>query len=201
MNLSVICTLCNRWDQFAKMMESLRHILLHDDEVIVVDYKSDDIPIFAGRSHRLRMFTRRRPFRRAQGLNFGASMARQHPGQVLFFTDADMLYPKNFRDLLEEHVVSGKAFFPICEDLDEEGEPVGEYGMRTGGFGICAFTATDFHRLTGWDETFTAWGREDNDLYKRAKDMVRARMVIPGLYHQWHPTEEEYLNRYYKEKP
>jgi glycosyltransferase involved in cell wall biosynthesis len=190
--VSVVLTVCNRWDNLARSLESLRGWLLRQDRVVIVDYDSDDWPLMGRPSSRLFVVHRERPFRRAAGLNYGAQFAED----VVLFTDADILYPADMRERLLAAVKPGECFFPICHNLDSKGEPEKNEG-RTGGYGICAFQKVDFMLIGGWDEKYVEWGKEDRDLWDRAGSLKRCRERVPGLFHKHHPTDKEYLNRYY----
>ncbi len=143
---------------------------------------------------------------RSRALNIGIKRAR---GKFTLCTDVDMVFAPNFlRALLDkQQELDGRGLL-LCQyhDLGPETEsrPIGEDDLEalrssatmrpTYGMGGCQCAETAwFHRVRGFDQKYTFWGVEDNDLTVRAKhdgrivDWVTERTF---LLHQWHRTQK-----------
>ena len=133
------------------------------------------------------------PFNLAAWRNLGAKAAS---GAILFFCDVDMLLPPTFAAECRKNVKPGHVWFPMCLDLSEDGTP--EPAWRETGFGNCGIMREDFEKLGGWNEARHEWGKEDGDFRDKVRDagMTIVRKKLYGLFHQWHPTTPEFLNKY-----
>lgn len=109
----------------------------------------------------------------------------------LFFADVDMTLPPDFVGQFSVNVTRGEVWFPICFTLDEGASiecPRGHW--RHYGYGMCGFFRSDFHDIGRWDEKYTVYGGEDNDMYDRCvKRFKVARENCEGLFHNWHPRK------------
>ncbi|MBK9258520.1 MAG: glycosyltransferase [Polyangiaceae bacterium] len=143
---------------------------------------------------------------RSRALNIGIKRAR---GQYTFCTDVDMvLAPTFFKTLLDTQEKLGGRGLLMCQCLDLGKETEGrvvdfadlESWKRSAtyrsarGLGGCQCAETQwFHGVRGFDEKYTYWGAEDNDLARRAeKDGRVLEWITERTYmlHQWHPTAE-----------
>ena len=96
-------------------------------------------------------------FNPAMARNIGA---RNSTGDMILFLDCDVVLSKGFVEFLDETELSDDAFFTCglsVQDLT----------------GACLVSRRRFERIGGYDETFTGWGYEDVDLYRRleARDL------------------------------
>jgi hypothetical protein len=136
-------------------------------------------------------------FSRGRGLNLAAKEAA---GDVLFFVDADAFFTS--RDVFERgllHVTEGKAYFPVLYSYSDSSHSSGWW--RHEGFGHCMVTREIFERSGGWPE-YERWGKEDDDFYTRiAATTPVVREQVPGFFHQWHPEEIQWKDRYSKHYP
>lgn len=194
--ISFCVSLLNRGGNFLNLLHSWS--ALHDGqrELIVADFGSTDIDLrtAATRVDRVRLAQLDGPFNRARGLNAAAACAR---GELLFFLDADIILPPDFCATIRQQVRRGQAYFPVCYALAEGSppDPTAPGYWRTKGFGLCGFHRDDFAEL-GWDESFTRWGGEDNDLHRRAGERLQVvREKCPGLLHLWHPESRPAAER------
>ncbi len=129
------------------------------------------------------------PFARTATLN---AAVRQAPAEKVFVCDSDMTLPPDFVKQYEWHVTDRTAWFPICFDLRENrprliSEECGTW--RKEGYGMVGILKRVFDELGGLDERFVAWGKEDYDLFVRArKTLLIKRYECRGLFHNWHPV-------------
>jgi glycosyltransferase involved in cell wall biosynthesis len=142
---------------------------------------------------------------RARALNYGIQRAR---GRYVFCTDADMIFAPNFVATLldaqqREH---GRAFVVChCRDLPEQiaeqpwareqfPELLAAAPFRKAtGTGACQVAAREFfERVRGYDEGFSFWGQEDNDMRFRAGRAGLREVWVQdqtAMLHQWHPSD------------
>ena len=199
--ISLIIPLKNRFAHLCKLLKSLGEVTHYERvEVVIVDFESTDVKWDQKIEDPYTLVSIPPPFRRAKALNIGASFAT---GNVLFFCDADMLLPRNLVTVLENTVEDGVAYFPKCTLLIEKEQ---EGGVLDVGWGNCAFTRATFDIVGKWNESFIMHGGEDGDLFNRCVSykIVQAgvrtiRSLLPGFFHQFHPTTAEYRNKYYLE--
>jgi len=105
-------------------------------------------------------------FNPAMARNIGALNCT---GDMILFLDCDTVLSEGFIKFLDETELSDDAFFTCglsVQDLT----------------GACLVPRRRFERIVGYDETFTGWGYEDVDLYRRleARDLQQ-RIFPPGL--------------------
>jgi len=194
--ISVIVTVCNRFKNFTKMVDTLsRQDYTGDVEFVVVDFYSDDGDVFGVTKNSPFSFHFKqieRPFNRSVGLNAGFGLST---ADKVLFIDADLLFPKNFVSLVDSKVRAGQAFFPIVRMLNQDGKPE---VLAKWGYGVCGITRKDFEKTGKWDETRKEWGREDAWFFKATqKSGIKVvRDVVDGYFHQYHPRTKEFLNKY-----
>jgi glycosyltransferase involved in cell wall biosynthesis len=142
---------------------------------------------------------------RARALNFGIQRAR---GRYVFCTDADMIFAPEFvATLLDTQARErGEAFVVChCRDLPEqlaerswtraefpELLAAAEFRQATGTGACQVATREFFERVRGYDEGFSFWGQEDNDMRFRAGRFGLRETWIherTAMLHQWHPSE------------
>ncbi len=188
-------------------------------QIIVVDWGSTDWPIndwVPGLLHQFPVsrydhITPEGVFNRGEGRNLGAAAAI---GDVLCFLDADMLVtsPEFFRDGLRV-AASGTPVFPICYSFDDPkwltgcwrgSESTAVRGAGEGSSGNLFISREQWERTGGFKsrgEGFEKWGREDIDFRKRCfrefRNIDRRRAY--GFYHQWHPTDPDWVDQHLPE--
>ena len=125
-------------------------------------------------------------FCRGMGLNRAASEARA--GQ-LFFLDADMLVSAALVRRIVDLVGQGVAFFPWCLSYRDP--------QHTSTWGMCGVSADDFW-AAGQVIERGEWGHED--LYFREALSAHGCKIVreqgEGLFHQWHPNDHAWKNRF-----
>ena len=149
---------------------------------------------------------------RAAGRNKAMQCADAESADLVFFVDCDMVLPLDFSARVRANVRPGHVYFPICYSLYKgapmvvttDGAPYRRVPgtkangwWRESGRGNCGFVVEDFHSIGGWDgeRWSTRYGREDDDIYKRANAQYEIhRERVPGFFHQWHTKLPEEQN-------
>ena len=58
-----------------------------------------------------------------------------------------------------------------------------------------------YDRYGGLPE-YNTWGKEDDDFFARLSSLAEVvREEVPGFYHQWHPNDIEWKDRYSAQAP
>lgn len=165
-------------------------------ELVVSDWKSDDWPLntwLPQQAHPIptRIIPVHGPFCRGRGRNVAAQHAK---GDILFFLDADCLVSQELFSSGIPHVLAGKSYFPVLFSFDSSEHRAGWW--RHEGFGNCIVLRDVFRQVRGWPELPT-WGREDDVFHSRVAERTEiVREEVPGFYHQWHPEEIAWKDRY-----
>ncbi len=165
-------------------------------ELVVADWESDDWPLAewlnsAAGSLPIRVVKLTGSFSRGRGLNAAAAAAR---GSYLLFIDSDALVEQCVLRRGLDVVQQEKAYFPILYSYTDPQHQAGYW--RVAGFGHCMLTREAFLKTNGWPE-YNSWGKEDDDFLTRVAEhtsIVRERAC--GLFHQWHPDDIDFKNRY-----
>lgn len=183
---------------FPKCVQSIVEATQHvqDVELLVTDWESTDWPLSewlpqAAAPLPARVITLKGTFSRGRGLN---EAARYAAGHDLLFTDADMLLCETLIVSGRRYLLEGKAFFPMVYTFNEPEHRTGWW--RDKGYGNCMVTRLTFDRAGGWPE-YEMWGKEDEEFFGKISAIVPVvREEVPGFYHQWHPEEIVWKNRY-----
>lgn len=194
---------------FANNLDCLFKLIQDDEkwELIVVDFSSSDVDMkeylqYMFRSYNKPNFTceliqvNDEHFNKGKGLNIGGNAAKY---ETLFFLDADMKLTDRIMidTAYTQTQLNNKVYFPVC--LNYENPEHSHVTQRPSGKGNVFISKTNF-ALKSWPE-YNQWGLEDDhfyDYYDRIKMIFRD---CPGtFYHQWHPNDVNFKNRYYKGK-
>lgn len=183
---------------FPNCVDSIRRSVGDDisAELVVADWNSDDWPLDqwlpqAVGSLDLRIVPMEGSFSRGRGLNAAARAAR---GDILFFTDADCLMcPALFHaGILQVNATA--AYFPVLYSYSDPEQVEGWW--RHSGYGNCMLLRRTWEESGGWPE-YNTWGREDDDFLKRVLAVANVvREEAPGFFHQWHPEDILWKDRY-----
>lgn len=119
-------------------------------------------------------------------------------------TDVDMIYRPNFIQIVIDQLMTPKVFVSCqCKYLLdrysaqltppfnwEECDRAVSAVSKGGAVGACfAIDTCWLHKVHGWDEFYTGWGKEDQDISVRAEIDHYEQVWITdqtGFYHQYH---------------
>jgi len=206
-NVSIILTLKNRASMLHRMFETISNQNYKNFEIIISDFHSTDIDFNDLRQKfkfPIRIVQNEKEFNRSCGLNAGAAVAKY---SRLFFTDADMLFPENFTDIMSSNIKENQACFPICKN-EKTLQCADKLGWRKGGYGNCGIHKTDFEKIGKWPESFQQWGGEDNFMFWKcgAENIKTIRDKVSEFIHQDHESaapqirSKEFLNNILESK-
>jgi glycosyltransferase involved in cell wall biosynthesis len=168
-------------------------------ELVVVDWESDDWPLnewleTAAAPIPVNIVAGEGTFSRGAGRNLAAKSAK---GDILFFLDADSLINESVIHDGIKHVQEGKSYFPIIYSFDDPEHKTGRW--RPSGYGNCMVTRHVYDSLKGWPE-YVSWGSEDKCFFEQTSSVQPViREQVPGFYHQWHPNDMQWKDRYSEE--
>lgn len=198
---------CFRERELERVKRSIDSLNQQDDsdfEIIFVDYGSirkvsqvTNELILSYKGLNIRYIynnTQGMPWNRAHALNTGIHFAN---ADYVFTADIDLIFKKKFISVLKNIAFINKAFFfPVFllpkrfanwayletnEDLQRTGNQ---------GLGISLIPTTIVKKIKGYDEFYSFWGYEDNDLYQRIRNIGTETKFYDEevlIYHQWHP--------------
>jgi hypothetical protein len=197
-NRSLVATDSGVLRLFPKCVESIvaAHTAIDDLELVVADWESDDWPLDqwlpdAVTTLALQLVQMEGGFSRGRGLN---AAARAASGDMLFFTDADCLICPLVIEKSVRYMREGKAFFPVLYSFDGPDHCGGWW--RHSGYGNATVTRDTYQHAGGWPE-YDKWGKEDDDFYERVSGVASVvREEVPGFFHQWHPEDLLWKDRY-----
>lgn len=203
--VSIVYCFRNRdLERVKRSLNSLQNQLNHDFEVVFVDYGSDrDIARNVADLLEIYPFvqylytdTTGKPWNRSHALNIGIKCSNS---AFVFTADIDMVFIPDFVSQLHKIKSVQKATFFPCYLLPSkfndwhklfklhDFEQTNEQGL-----GLSLIPKKALEEIHGYDEYYSFWGREDNDLYKRLKSLgLEANYHSDDvlMYHQWHePT-------------
>jgi hypothetical protein len=167
-----------------------------DCELVVTDWRSDDWPLTkwleqAARPLPVRLLELQGPFCRGRGRNEAARAAQ---GETLLFLDADTLLCPAVVQSGASHVLQGKAYFPVLYSF--KGPEHARGWWRRTGYGNCMLSRTTYELVGPWPE-YATWGAEDTHFYQHVVQVCKVvRDEVPGFYHQWHPDDLAWKDRY-----
>jgi len=147
--------------------------------------------------------SRGKDFNRSLFLNIGAKIAT---GDFFYFTDIDLIFHEGFVNHLHSlkneysqvytrvYMINEK--FKNYDDIFNSDVNSNSELNHTSGKGWLMVPKTVFYEIGGYDEYYTDWGVEDNDIYIRLcqyglKETWTDHTKFP-VYHQWHPSNERF---------
>lgn len=161
--------------------------------IIVVDYGSDkanlrwERKIIPDALTRLIVAPYDTVFNKSKAINIGIRLSDT---PYLLMTDIDCIFSENFVEEALNVLERNDKSVVLCQkiDLDEDGR-VGELHEPSAS-GSCIGIDRDWlMKVHGFDERYTFWGREDNDLVDRAVSDGYQTVWITDrvkMFHQWH---------------
>jgi glycosyltransferase involved in cell wall biosynthesis len=170
-------------------------------ELVVADWQSDDWPLQdwlpdAASPIPVTVVTLTGQFSRGRGRNAAAEAAQ---ADWLFFLDADCLVSRQVVELGVDALRSEKSFFPILYSYADADHRSGWW--RSEGFGNCMLNRNVFEKAERFPD-YAYWGEEDVHFFDHVSALSPVvRQQVEGLYHQWHPNDFEWKNRYGQPSP
>lgn len=144
-------------------------------------------------------------FNRARGLMAGAN--EFSGASLLFFTDVDVLFTREFLHRVRLNTVRGsQVFFPmvfseydpqlVFPNLPENQRSHFDFSRDSGyfrhfGFGLVSIFRSDLDSVGGLELNIKGWGLEDVDLFEKLlkrTNFTLFRAPEPGLIHVFHPV-------------
>jgi glycosyltransferase involved in cell wall biosynthesis len=137
--------------------------------------------------------TRGRPWNRSHALNTGLRLAST---DFIFTADVDLLFHPEFVKRANEMKKEQCAVFFTMSYLPENANYKNLWSRKNrklsgpDALGLCLVGRERVGALGGYDEFYSFWGQEDNDLEQRLRrggteTQFRSSDVL--LFHQWHP--------------
>ncbi len=130
-------------------------------------------------------------FSRAHSFN---KAVEQSTSDIIFICDADMNIPEDIVSICNHYTSKTLVWYPIVFYLYKDMPPFisKDYGhwMQQEGKGMLACRKSNFLKVGKLNESFTEWGREDDELWERFMKngyrIIRNRQE--GMIHNWHPS-------------
>jgi glycosyltransferase involved in cell wall biosynthesis len=198
--ITVIFTIKNREKQRAK--NCIDSLIGQDCRIIVVDYGSDDLSWYGDvfKTGFIAVKRDTKQFNKSRAYNIGF---KQVTTPYTLFSDIDNIFAPNFIERVKQEIKEKTVILCQNIDLNEKGEAVNIHPKT--GYGSCFCIDSDWIRkVRGHDEAYTYWGKEDDDMFMRAKqdgyDHVWLEPLIQHQYHENAPRPTLSDNRRYFEK-
>ena len=159
-------------------------------KIIIVDYGSNDTSWYDETFkdvHLIKVTRNTEGFNKARALNIGFKAADT---KYVLSTDIDNVFASNFIEEVTKAIQTPKTLV-LCRrwDTNEKGEKKRLHGK--GAFGVCfAIEKEWMMKVHGYDEFYTFWGKEDDDIFYRATSDGYNPVWIEDkteIIHQWHP--------------
>jgi len=178
-------------------------------KIIIVDYGSTDkswYPDVFNKDKRITLIEVKQNtevFNKCRALNIGFKSVTT---KYVLSSDIDIIFAPNFIEEIIMALTTKPKSIVLCQkiDLDEEGKEIETHEPSASGSCI-GIEADWIDKVHGYDEVYTYWGREDNDLVDRAVADGYEVVWITNktkMWHQWHlPASQESLKDndwYYK---
>lgn len=207
--ITIVVALKNRSEKTVKnFLDSLLN-QAYPCDIIVVDFGSSEENLAWERKlftkiNFIEAKTNLNPYKSSRALNIAIKRVKT---PFTLITDIDLIFSKNF--IKEVMRILNDKMVVLCRrlDLDEEGNELTLHSVAA--FGACLAVSTSWlKKVHGFDEKYTYWGREDDDMFDRIKQggfkPIWLDTEIVSIKHQWHPkpiadTFEE--NKKYYEIP
>lgn len=188
--ISLCMTVYGRQENMEKCLESITKATKQSGsklEVIIADWNRDHTPVEMALRNIVSpadipytvVACTGAVFSRGEGLNKAAAAGN---GDILFFTDVDILVESDVLARIPTVVDPEHSWFPICRDELKKGG----WRWRKNGKGVCGVHRTVYEKVGKWPEIYR-WGMEDLRFYKSVLEQTTIlRDNTAGLYHMWH---------------
>jgi len=184
---------------FPNFVKHLVENTVQDVELIITDWKSTDWKLYDWIPSIVRELPfkiidiERGGFSRGYGLNQAAEHAS---GDNLFFTDTDMLIGQETLRKASRLLSEGRIYSPVIRSYNTLKQDKSDATWRDAGYGNLFISREHFEQTKGWPE-YWKWGGEDDHFIKLLKSRYNVlRQRDQDLWHQWHPNEMDFRNRY-----
>lgn len=153
--------------------------------------------------------SRGKEWNRSLGMNIGSLYAT---GNYLYFTDIDLIFhPEYIEHLYQNLSVKNQVYTRVymVEEkyltydriFESDRNSIAEIS-HTSGKGILLVSKEVFEEIGGYDEYYSDWGVEDNDIYIRLTTYGLIEKWADyekyPVFHQWHSTNDSF--QFYPEK-
>lgn len=189
--ITAVAVIKNRDRQRAEnFISSLKNQTIPCD-IIVVDFGSDDISWYdeVFKDVILIRVTRdTKDFNKSRALNIGFKAAKT---KYIISTDIDNKFALNFVEEILNALKTPKTVV-LCRrwDTNSAGQEIELHSV--GAYGVCfAIEREWMMKVHGYDEFYTYWGKEDDDIFHRAVQDGYNPVWIHNktkIIHQWHPV-------------
>lgn len=220
--VNVVVPLWNRGMHIKPLMENIQQIIdnTHDQYVKlwISDFNSTDIDLkheITKYTYSIEIVSIDGPFIIGKALQLAAEQIKD-PNQIIYFCDADSVFPDVIFKRIRALVVRGVTFYAPMVSRETETGGVIE-SPNKGGKGNIGVYVSDFVRSKGWryPKHFncsnlnrfpgpmqrTAWGGHDGHIYEVLKTFAKLRPVRPTELDQWvrHHNRDEWFSKFLKE--
>ena len=195
-SITVVMTIKNRDTlRLEKCFQSLKD-QTYPCKVILVDFGSEEvckeeirkvISNFSPMVTLVEVLRETKDFNKSRALNIGLRYAET---KYILSTDIDIIFAPNFiEEIINVFKTKPKSIILSRKiDLDKDGN--NNELHEPSASGSCIAIETDWiNKVHGYDEYYTYWGREDNDLVDRAiQDGYEVIWITDRtkMWHQWH---------------
>lgn len=159
-------------------------------KVIVVDYGSNDMSWYSEVFSKVGFIAVRHNievFNKSRALNIGFKHATT---KYVLSTDIDCIFAPNFIEEVMKVFEKKPNSIVLCQKIDLTKEGVESNLQVSGVSGACIAILSEWiEKVHGYDEFYTYWGKEDDDLVNRAaRDGYEIVWITnkTKLWHQWH---------------
>ncbi len=190
--ITIIITCKGRSEHLKQTLQySQNQITQHNYQILVVDYGDPgNCYEWANKQHKtrsIRITDNVDYFNLSRARNCGAVAA---DSEILCFVDADSKISNNWLDYVINEISSGAGLVQL-----------GKFKKQCNG--ICAVTKEIFFQARGYDEKICNWGKEEQDLYARCKELCKVTTypsdLVDAITHDSSLRVEFYPNKEFDE--
>lgn len=220
--VNVIVPLWNRGIHIKLLLDNIQQIVDNSHEqhvkVWISDFNSTDIDLkheITKYTYSIEIVLNNGPFVIGKALQIAAEKITD-PNQILYFCDADSVFPNGIFDRIRTHVVKGQTFYAPMVSRETKEHTIIE-SVNKGGKGNIGVYVQDFIRSRGWrypkhyncnnlnrfpgPMERTAWGGHDGHIYEVLQGIARLHPVRPAELDQWvrYHDRDEWFDKFVKE--
>ena len=192
-DITVVIVIKNR--DYIRSKRCINSLLeqIYPCNIIIIDYGSEDkswYPEVFGNNEKITLIevtNNTKIFNKSRALNIGFKQANT---KYILSTDIDCIFAPNFIEEVMKVFTSKEKVIVLSRkiDLDKNGQEIEKHEPSASGSCI-GINKKWIEKVHGYDEFYTYWGREDNDLVDRA--VIDGYEIVwitdkTKIYHQWH---------------